>query len=244
MRLDNYLTTKGIFESRNRAKEAILEERVSVNKRVVKKPSFKVKDSDLVEIKSSKFYISRGAKKLEEYLKESPVKIDGLRCLDVGSSTGGFTQILLENGAKEVVALDVGREQLHPKLYLDSRVIPSEGIDIRDFKADPFDIIVSDISFISLNLVLNSINRLAKDGATIILLFKPQFEVGREAKRDSRGVVVDNIAIQNAKERFLKNIEQIGWRVVDSRYSRVEGKAGNKEIFFRFEKPKDKDIDG
>jgi len=234
MRLDNYLVHKGFFESRNRAQNAIKESLVLVNKKILKKPSYRVLDSDSIEILESKFYISRAAKKLEEYLKEFNLPISSAKCLDVGSSTGGFTQILLENGAKEVYAVDVGKEQLHHSLRKDSRVKIYEECDIRDFKISGFDIVVSDVSFISLNYIIDSINSIAKKRAYITLLFKPQFEVGSNIKRDSKGVVLDNRAIENAKKSFLDNTKKLNWKLIDSRISKLKGKEGNIEYFYTF----------
>jgi 23S rRNA (cytidine1920-2'-O)/16S rRNA (cytidine1409-2'-O)-methyltransferase len=234
MRLDRYLVESEFFESRNRAQEAIKEGFILVNEKEVKKSSFKVQDGDRVEVKKSKFYISRAAKKLEEYLKEYPLSIRDKICLDVGSSTGGFTQILLENGAKEVSCVDVGKGQLHPLIKGDKRVKIFEEQDIRGFKSEPFDIIVSDVSFISLNLIIGAIDSLAKRGTVITLLFKPQFEVGREVKRDSFGVVIDKKAIQNVQKIFLKNVKSLNWKLLDSRISKIKGKKGNEEIFYTF----------
>ncbi len=236
MRLDSYLVENGFFESRNRAAAAIKDGLVSVDGRVVIKPSFNVAASVSVEVKESKFYVSRAAKKLEEYLKEYALPIEGARCLDIGSSTGGFTQILLENGAKSVDCVDVGTKQLHSTLRKNSRVIVFEETDIRDFKALPYDLIVSDVSFISLLKIVDRIDGLSSKDSTICLLFKPQFEVGLNVKRDSRGVVVDQGAIEQARRAFEQKTKELGWRVVDNRASRVRGKEGNIEYFYTFKK--------
>ena len=236
MRLDSYLVENGFFESRNRAAAAIKDGLVSVDGRVVIKPSFNVAASVSVEVKESKFYVSRAAKKLEEYLKEFALPIEGARCLDIGSSTGGFTQILLENGARSVDCVDVGREQLHSSLRENSRVSVFEETDIRDFKALPYDLIVSDVSFISLLKIVDSVDSLSSESTTISLLFKPQFEVGLGVKRDSKGVVVDQGAIERARRDFEQKTKELGWRVVDNRASRVSGKEGNIEYFYTFKK--------
>ena len=236
MRLDNYLVQNGYFESRNRAQEALKAGLVSVNSKVITKASFKVSDDALVKVAEHKFYISRAAKKLEEYLKEFSLPIGGAKCLDVGSSTGGFSQILLEFGAKSVACVDVGKEQLHSIIKNDARVEVYEECDIRDFTSEAFDVIVSDVSFISLNLILESVDRLSKNNTTIALLFKPQFEVGKSAKRDSKGVVVDKEAISKVKEIFLDNTKKLNWKLIDRRDSKISGKEGNIEEFFTFKK--------
>ena len=236
MRLDSYLVENGLFESRNRAATAIKSGLVSVDGKVVTKPSCKVGESVTVEVKESKFYVSRAAKKLEEYLKEYTLPIEGARCLDIGSSTGGFTQILLENGASSVDCVDVGKEQLHVSLRENNRVTLFEQTDIRDFQASPYDLIVSDVSFISLLKVIESVDRLCKESTTISLLYKPQFEVGLGVKRDSRGVVLDKSAIERAKKDFEQKTQELGWQIIDNRASRVSGKEGNIEYFYTFKK--------
>jgi len=235
MRLDNYLVEMGFFESRNRAKEAIKNEQILINGKVVTKPSFSISNQQ-IKVKQEKYYISRAAKKLESYLAEFDLPIKDANCLDVGSSTGGFSQILLEYGAVSVTCVDVGKEQLHKSLRANPKIKLFEECDIRDFKSEPFDIIVSDVSFISLNLIIDAINSLSKKGSFITLLFKPQFEVGKGVKRDSRGVVQDKNAINFAKELFLQNCTKLGWKTIDSKESKISGKEGNIEIFFTFVK--------
>jgi len=235
MRLDNYLVENGFFESRNKAQEAIKSGKVLVDNTTITKPSFKV-TSNNIKVKQNKFYVSRAAKKLEEYLKEFFIDFKDKRVLDVGSSTGGFTQIALENGAKSVDCVDVGSNQLHPTLRENSKVNVYENMDIRDFKGEKYDIIISDVSFISLLKIVNSINHLAKNNTIITLLFKPQFEVGKDAKRDKRGVVQDKEAIKIAKENFLKETQKLNWTLLDNKVSKISGKEGNIEEFFTFKK--------
>ncbi len=236
MRLDNYLVENGYFESRNRAKEAIKDGLIEINNKTIKKPSFNVENRDKILVKEHKFYISRAAKKLESYLKEFNLPIKGANALDVGSSTGGFSQILLENGAKSVTCVDVGKEQLHQLLRDNPKVKVYEQTDLRDFESKPFDLIVSDVSFISLTKIIDSIDTLTKENSLVLLLFKPQFEVGKNAKRDSKGVVTDKLAIQEAQEQFLDKTKELNWQLIDTRESRVSGKDGNVEIFYLFEK--------
>ena len=236
MRLDSYLVDNGLFESRNRASVAIKSGLVSVDAKVVTKPSFRVDELANVQVQESKFYVSRAAKKLEEYLKEYALPIEGARCLDIGSSTGGFTQMLLENGASSVDCVDVGKEQLHNSLRENSNVNVFEQTDIRDFKSEPYDLIVSDVSFISLLKIVDSVDILSSSNTTICLLFKPQFEVGLGVKRDSKGVVLDKNAIESAKRAFELKTKELGWQIVDTRESRVSGKEGNIEYFYTFVK--------
>ncbi len=236
MRLDSYLVENGLFESRNRASVAIKSGLVIVDGKVVTKPSLKVAKLANVQVKESKFYVSRAAKKLEEYLKEYALPIDGARCLDIGSSTGGFTQMLLENGASIVDCVDVGKEQLHSSLRENSKVNVFEQTDIREFKSEAYDLIVSDVSFISLLKIVGSVDSLSDKNTTICLLFKPQFEVGLGVKRDSKGVVLDRNAIESAKRDFELKTKELGWEIMDTRESKVTGKEGNVEYFYSFVK--------
>ncbi len=236
MRLDSYLVENGLFESRNRASVAIKSGLVSVDGKVVTKPSLKVAELANVKVKESKFYVSRASKKLEEYLKEYALPIEGSRCLDIGSSTGGFTQMLLENGAISVDCVDVGKEQLHSSLRENSKVNVFEQTDIREFKSEAYDLIVSDVSFISLLKIVGSVDSLSDKNTTICLLFKPQFEVGLGVKRDSKGVVLDRNAIESAKRDFELKTKELGWEIMDTRESKVAGKEGNIEYFYSFVK--------
>jgi len=201
---------------------------------VVNKASFKVDESAKIDIKETKFYVSRAAKKLEGYLREFNIDFKEKSVLDVGSSTGGFTQIVLEAGAKCVDCVDVGSNQLHNSLRKKEEVKVYEETDIRDFKGKKYDIIVSDVSFISLLKIISYVNNLIKQNGIIVLLFKPQFEVGVGIKRDSKGVVINKYAINRAKKLFLESCEELGWILLDSRPSTIAGKEGNIEEFYCF----------
>lgn len=234
MRLDHYLVQNGLAETRNKAQNCIKEGLVSVNGVVVLKSSLKLSDDD-VRVKEHKEYVSRAAHKLAAFLGEIELDIKDKRCLDIGSSTGGFTQVLLEEGASHVSAVDVGRDQLHAKIKNDSRVASFEECDIRDFQDDtPYEVVVSDVAFISLTYILDDVNRLACGG--IVLLFKPQFEVGREVKRDKNGVVTDEKAIQKAMIRFEDACQLQGWRLIHKSASKLTGKEGNLEYCYYYEK--------
>jgi len=235
MRLDNYLVDNGLCESRNRAQTIIKDSLVSVNNKVINKSSYKVSLDDEVSIEEHKSYVSRSAHKLDEFLNELDLDIKGRVSLDIGSSTGGFTQVLLEREVAEVSAVDVGRDQLHKRLRDDRRVYSYESCDIRNFKSEKeFDLVVSDVAFISLLNILDDVDRLANKD--IILLFKPQFEVGREAKRDNNGVVLDKKAISNAMIRFEDACKLKGWRLVIKSPSKLTGKEGNLEYCYYYQK--------
>jgi len=234
VRLDKYLVEKGYFESRNRALDAIKRGKVFVNG-IKAKASLKCDENSTIDIDKEKFYISRAAKKLELFLSEYNFDLKDKRALDIGSSTGGFVQILLENGVEHVSAVDVGSNQLHHSLRENSKVSVFENMDIRDFEPDEaFEIVTCDVSFISIVQIMDDIDRLAKK--EMILLFKPQFEVGRNVKRDSRGVVIDQEAISKAKERFEEKGRELGWESCYSTTSKLAGKSGNIEYIYHFRK--------
>ncbi|MCD6433943.1 MAG: TlyA family RNA methyltransferase [Sulfurimonas sp.] len=236
MRVDNYLVQKGLCSSRTKAQALIKEGLVSINGDVLLKSSHKIEpENDEVVVAKHKEYVSRSAYKLSAFLDELDLDVSGSVALDIGSSTGGFTQVLLERGVKEVSAVDVGREQLHKSLLEDSRVFSYESCDIRKFESEKkFDLVVSDVAFISLLNILDSVDRLAYE--KIILLFKPQFEVGREAKRDNRGVVLDEKAILRAMIKFEDACELKGWKLILKSASKLTGKEGNLEYCYFFEK--------
>jgi len=234
-RLDYYLVEHGLCESRNKAQSIIKDGLVSVNGEQVIKSSIKLKESDKVTVKEHKEYVSRAAFKLSAFLGELGIDLKDKIALDIGSSTGGFTQVLLEEGVSEVTAVDVGRDQLHASLKNDTRVRSYEECDIREFQSDnQFDIVVSDVAFISLLYILDAVDRLSK--SKIILLFKPQFEVGREAKRDKNGVVTDEKAILNAMIKFEDACALLGWKLLKKSASKLSGKEGNLEYCYYFEK--------
>jgi len=235
MRIDNYLVKKEYVDSRNKAQTIIKDGLVSVNAQVIKKNSLKIEEGDIVSVENYKQYVSRAAYKLLEFLKELDLDVKNKIALDIGSSTGGFTQVLLEGGVKEVSAVDVGTNQLHKSLREDARVFVYESCDIRNFESTKkFDLVVSDVAFISLLHILDDVDRLGVD--EIILLFKPQFEVGREVKRDKNGVVVDKKAIVNAMQAFENACQLKKWRLVAKSPSRLTGKEGNLEYCYYFKK--------
>ena len=235
MRLDNYLVEKKLALSRTKAQAIIKDSLVSVNKKIILKSSYKLDDNDEVIVKEHSKYVSRSAHKLKGFLDALNLNIEGCVCLDVGASTGGFTQVLLEYGASEVNAVDVGSKQLHQLLKDDLRVHSFENTDIRTFKSEKkFDLVVSDVSFISVHHILESVGLLASD--KIILLFKPQFEVGRDVKRDKHGVVLDLKAINKAMENFEKKCRERGWKMILKQASILTGKEGNLEYCYCYEK--------
>ncbi len=235
MRLDIYLTKHFNIQSRNKSCEIIKAKKVKVDGKIISKPSFIVNDNENIEVLEEDFYVSRAAYKLKYFLDEINIDFTNLNGLDIGSSTGGFTQILLEQNIRSVSCVDVGSNQLHQKLKDNSKITFYENQDIRDFKSNElFHIVTCDVSFISIHNILNDINRLASD--KIIILFKPQFEVGSNIKRDKKGVVKDKIAIEKARRKFIDSSKLLNWKLNYFAPSKLEGKNGNEEELFYFSK--------
>jgi len=234
MRLDKYLVEEGYFESRNRANDAIKAGHVMIDGKKAK-ASAKVDENSVVEVEDTKFYVSRAGRKLENFLIEHKVDMSNKRTLDIGSSTGGFAQIVLENGVKSLDCVDVGTDQLHISLRSEKKLTLHEETDIRDFKSEePFELITCDVSFISIRQITDAINGFAKSGTDIVILYKPQFEVGKDVKRDSRGVVQDIDAIARRKEEFEAEAVKLGWEEKYQALSKVQGKEGNQEYLYHF----------
>jgi 23S rRNA (cytidine1920-2'-O)/16S rRNA (cytidine1409-2'-O)-methyltransferase len=235
MRLDLYLTTAFDIQSRNKASELIKSNKIKCDGVIITKPSFNVEEHHNIEILEEDFYVSRAAYKLKYFLDEIKLDLKSQNSLDIGSSTGGFTQILLEKNVKKVTCVDVGSNQLHERIKEDKRISFFENTDIRDFKSDEnFDIVTCDVSFISILYIIEDINRLSSKD--IIILFKPQFEVGTNVKRDKKGVVKDKKAIEIARQKFLDKTIELNWKLNYSSFSKLQGKDGNEEELFYFSK--------
>ncbi len=236
IRLDQYLVESAKVETRNKAQNMIKEALVSVDGIIILKASHKIDpEINTIKVQEHKEYVSRGALKLDAFLDELSLNIEGANALDIGSSTGGFTQVLLERKVLHVSCVDVGSDQLHHSLRSDERVSVYENQDIRTFTSDEkFDLITSDVAFISLMHILDAVDTLAKD--KIILLFKPQFEVGREVKRDKNGVVRDEKAIQKAMIHFEDACMIKGWKLILKSESKITGKEGNLEYCYYYQK--------
>ena len=193
MRLDAALVAQGLARSRGQARDLIDGGRVTVNGRPAAKASLPVGPDDTLAAETDP-WVSRAAHKLLGALDASGTEVAGCRALDAGASTGGFTQVLLARGAEHVTAVDVGHGQLAEPVASDPRVTSHEGLNLRDLTpahvAAPVDLVVADVSFISLTLLVAPLRSVARDGAVALLMVKPQFELGRAAL-DSRGVVAD-----------------------------------------------------
>jgi len=238
MRLDQALVAAGLSESRARAQELIAAGVVRIGGRPAKKASQKVADEALSLTENPNPYVSRAALKLAHALKVFSLSPQGALALDVGASTGGFTQVLLEAGAKKVFALDVGHGQLHPKLLADKRVKNLEGINAKDIPqglVPQVDFIVTDVSFISLTKALPIALSLGRKGANFVGLIKPQFEVGRGHIGKS-GIVKDEAAKARARADVQAFLKAEGWALIGEAESPILGQHGNQEFLIAAEK--------
>lgn len=238
LRLDAELVRRGAARSREHASDLIAQGRVSVNGHVATKPATAVTtDADLVvrADESDPEYASRGAYKLVGALEAfEGLVVEGRRCLDAGASTGGFTDVLLRHGAREVVAVDVGYGQLVWRLQNDDRVHVHDRTNIRDITSDslggPVDVVVGDLSFISLALVLDALIGVTRPDGDLALMVKPQFEVGKD-RLGKGGVVRDPALRAEVVERIAALADERGWGAVAVAQSPLPGPSGNVEFF-------------
>lgn len=233
VRLDQLLVDKGLSQSRERAKITIMEGNVFVDGQRVDKPGTAVDPEKPVEVRGEQLaFVSRGGKKLEKALKVFPVNPAGMLCIDCGASTGGFTDVLLQNGAKKVYAVDVGYGQLAWKLRTDERVVNMERTNLRyvtpEQIPDVLDLAVMDVSFISIRLVLPAVRELLRPDGDVICLIKPQFEAGRE-NVGKKGVVRDKAVHLAVLEQFMEFFPAAGFTLLGLDYSPIRGPEGNIE---------------
>ncbi len=233
-RLDVYLTEHGLAETRSKAQALIMAGLVYVDGQKADKPGFSVSPEQNVELRGAACpYVSRGGLKLEKALRDFGVDVHGFVCSDSGASTGGFTDCLLQQGARKVFAIDVGYGQLAWKIRNDPRVVSMERTNVRNLRpedlGEPLDLSVIDVSFISLKLVLPVIFSLLKPEGQALCLIKPQFEAGKE-KVGKKGVVRDPAVHREVLERFLETAKELGFQVKNLTFSPVKGPEGNIEF--------------
>jgi 23S rRNA (cytidine1920-2'-O)/16S rRNA (cytidine1409-2'-O)-methyltransferase len=241
IRLDQALVERGLCDSRERAKRLILAGQVRVNAQTARKPGDSVKPGDELTLDAPEKFVSRGGHKLEHALEQFQVGVTGLTALDLGASTGGFTDCLLQRGAEKVYAVDVGQGQLAWKLRSDKRVVVMEKTNARHLKPEQFpalaDLAVIDCSFISLKKILPPAVPLLKATGKIVALIKPQFEAGKAEADKGRGVITDDAVHQRVIRELAEFVAaQAGlcWRAVVE--SPLLGPAGNKEFLVLIEK--------
>lgn len=241
MRLDQALVSRGLVDSRAKAQSLIREGFVTVGGVTQQKPSFTVADEDDVIVKGKLHpWVGRGGMKLDHALQHYALDIAGLTCLDLGASTGGFTDVMLHGGAAKVYAVDVGHDQLHEKLRADDRVINLEGLHAKDITADhipdALDFVAVDLSFISVTKALPYIYPLLSPKARMVILIKPQFEAGRDAVGKG-GVVKDEAAQQAAVQTVLRFLQESGFLLADVIASPIAGGDGNREFLVLASRP-------
>ncbi|KPF46749.1 TlyA family RNA methyltransferase [Rhizobium sp. AAP43] len=242
-RLDQLLVALGLFASRSRSRDAIQRGTVRIDGKVVSKASLVFSAEHDFQIDDpAQDYVSRAALKLVAALDHFGLSPEGRRCMDVGASTGGFTEVLLKRGAEHVVSIDVGHDQLHPRLANDPRVTNIEGLNARymeseDIDDEPFDFLVSDVSFISLKLALVPALDMAEPGAHCLLLVKPQFEAGRDAISKAGLLKEPETAPAVAAELERWLTEDMGWTSLGMIPSPIAGGDGNEEFLLAGFKP-------
>ena len=239
-RLDVALVERGLAETRQKALSTIMSGIVYVNDQKVDKAGYAVTPEANIEVRGSTLrYVSRGGLKLEKAMREFALTLSGCVCADIGASTGGFTDCMLQNGAVKVYAVDVGYGQLDWKLRSDERVVCMERTNARYLTheqiPDELDFASVDVSFISLKLILPAVNGLLKDGGHVACLVKPQFEAGRE-KVGKKGVVRDPAVHREVLEHFLEHAADSGFGVLALTYSPIRGPEGNIEYLGYLEK--------
>lgn len=240
MRIDIFLVEKGFAKSRSKAKEYIASGRVTVNGVLVKKAGAEVTGNEEILVSDPDKFVSRAGRKLEEALNIFDIDVTGLKALDLGASTGGFTDCLLQRGASKVIALDVGRDQLDEKLRSDTRVTVMEGVNARDIDISdlPFvpDIVTTDLSFISQTLVYPAVARVLERGYFISLI-KPQFEAGKE-NIGKGGIVkdVDGKIKALVMEKITRIASENGLKLIKTAVSPILGGDGNTEYLALFER--------
>jgi 23S rRNA (cytidine1920-2'-O)/16S rRNA (cytidine1409-2'-O)-methyltransferase len=238
IRLDLALEQRKLLPSRARARDAILRGTVTVNGEPAKKPNQMVGASDIVALADpAARYVSRAALKLIAGLDAGAIEVTGRTCLDIGSSTGGFTQVLIERGAAKVFAVDVGHDQLHERLRRNALVVSLEGTNARDLTrediAEPIDLLVSDVSFVSVTKVLETPLALCAPRADAVILFKPQFEVGRDFVGKG-GIVTDEEANARAMGEVIAFVQAQDFAHRLSVVSPIAGGDGNIETVLVF----------
>jgi 23S rRNA (cytidine1920-2'-O)/16S rRNA (cytidine1409-2'-O)-methyltransferase len=245
MRLDQLLVERGMFASRSRARDAIVRGTVQIDGTIVTKPGATISETATIRVDDpASAYVSRAALKLIAALDHFAIDVKGRTALDIGASTGGFTQVLLERGVDHVIAVDVGHGQLHDSLRSNVRVNNLEALNARELKRDhlggrKISLVVSDVSFISLKLALPPALDLAEPGSYCVLLVKPQFEAGREAigkggiLRDPK----DGERVANDLRNWLDGLP--GWEALGLCPSPIEGGDGNREFLLAGLKSKD-----
>ena len=241
-RLDNYLVIHNLVTSRSKGQYEIEKGNVLVNGKVITKSSYKVSSEDEITIKDVFDYVSKGALKLLKAKESFNIDFNNKVMLDIGSSTGGFSEVALRNNISKVIAIDVGKNQFDNKLKIDSRVELHEETDIRDYNVmDIIDIVTIDVSFISVTKFIDKLKDINPN--EIVLLIKPQFECGKEIADKYKGVPLNKEVHYNVINNTIKSFNEIGFNIQKLTYSPIKGGSGNIEYLGYFIKDKSNNID-
>jgi 23S rRNA (cytidine1920-2'-O)/16S rRNA (cytidine1409-2'-O)-methyltransferase len=235
IRIDSFLVKTNKFTSREKAQSAISSGQVFVNGKVCQKVSTKIDEGDKIEIKEGDVFVSRGAYKLLKAKEAFGIDFYDKIVLDIGASTGGFSQVALLSGAKKVYSLDVGKGELDESLAQNPKIVNLENTDFREVDQkliSDAEIVVGDISFISLRHIFPKIKEFFGQKAEIYMLFKPQFECGKELAKRFKGVIKDKKVHISVLRDFVLYLKGLGYEVCDLTYSSIKGKAGNIEYLF------------
>ena len=240
MRLDAAMVKRGLVASRSEAASMIDDRLVSVGGVIAEKSSRLVASDEPIELIRQRRFVSRGGEKLAGALSAFALDVTGVSAVDAGSSTGGFTDCLLQHGVSRVFAVDVGRNQLHERIASDPRVTWREGVNVRDLaRSDlpyPCTLLVADLSFISLVTVLPALSGLLEPMADMVLLVKPQFEVGRDEASKGRGIITDPALHQWSIEKVSAEALRLGWTVAGCVESPIKGGEGNTEFLLHLKR--------
>ena len=239
MRLDSALVEKGYYSSRAKAQDAIKEGLVSVNEKTVNKSSFNISEDDIISVKEDNRFVSRAGDKLLQAVEQFHIDLKGKTVCDIGSSTGGFSDCCLQNGASKVYCIDVGTNQLDDKLRQDSRIVVRENTNARYLKKEDFedaiDFICMDVSFISVKLLLQPISEILKEGGEAVILIKPQFEVGRQYL-NKHGIVTDTKRREAVRDEIISLLPLYNLVKYNCVLCDVAGRSGNREYLLHVKK--------
>lgn len=248
IRADLLLVDRGLAPTRTRAQELVRRGSVTADGARVERPAQLLDPGTVLTVDAPLAFVSRGGEKLDGAVKAFGVELSGTVIVDIGASTGGFTDVALKRGASKVYAVDVGHDQLHPSLRSDPRVVVREGTNARTLDAadfdEPIDVVVVDASFIGLAKLLEAIARILRAEGTLIALVKPQFEVGPESARRSRGVVRDEEERERAIESVRAALRDRHFTIIAESDSVLPGPRGNVERFIHARLKNRHDIDG
>jgi 23S rRNA (cytidine1920-2'-O)/16S rRNA (cytidine1409-2'-O)-methyltransferase len=246
IRLDARIFELGLSESREKAKAFIMAGQVYVNGMKATKAGMTVSEKDSIEVRGGSEFVSRGGHKLKKAMSVFPINLENKICMDIGASTGGFTDCMLQNGAAKVFSVDVGYGQFAWKLRVDERVVCMERTNIRyvttEDIGEKLDFASIDVSFISLRTILPAVKNLLKDNGEVVALIKPQFEAGRD-KVGKKGVVRDKAVHKEVVSNIANYLIENDFNIIGMSFSPIKGPEGNREYLVYFSKDKEKESD-